>query len=100
MKSVTERARLQPAGKDQTRAGVDLLDPKRGVAQVLKIVMEDMQDGEIAAMYEEGGDAVILVARDLPDDMRCAAVNRLLARVTAVAAASAALFLFLAHLAE
>jgi len=43
--------------------------------------MEDMEPGEVAAMYEDDGDAVILVARDLPDDARCAAVNRLLAGV-------------------
>jgi hypothetical protein len=62
--------------------------------------MEDMLDGEIAAMYEEDGDAVILVARELPDDVRCAAVNRLLARVTAVASIAAAMFLLVAHFAE
>lgn len=50
---------------------------------MLKIVMEDMGPGEIAAMYEEDGDAVIMVARHLPDDLRCDAVNRLLARVSA-----------------
>lgn len=48
---------------------------------MLKIVMEDMGPGEVAAMYEEGGDAVIMVARHLPDDQRCEAVNNLLARV-------------------
>lgn len=48
---------------------------------MLKIIMEDMEPGEIAAMYEEGGDAVILIARHLPDDQRCQAVNNLLARV-------------------
>ena len=49
---------------------------------MLKIIMEDMEAGEVAAMYEEDGDAIILVARGLPDDQRCAAVNRLLARLT------------------
>lgn len=49
---------------------------------MLKIVMEDMGPGEVAAMYEENGDAVILVARDLPDDQRCDAVNRLLSRLS------------------
>lgn len=49
---------------------------------MLKIVMEDMPAGEVAAMYEEDGDAIILVARHLPDDQRCDAVNRLLARLT------------------
>lgn len=43
--------------------------------------MGDMDPGEVAAMYEDGGDAVILVARGLSDDQRCEAVNRLLARV-------------------
>ena len=48
---------------------------------MLKIVMEDLEPGEVAAMYEENGDAIIFVARDLPDDQRCQAVNRLLARL-------------------
>ena len=75
----------------------------------MKIVMEDMQDGEIAAMFRNGSDAVILVARDLPDDVRCAAVNRLLSKVEAnppaglrprrIASAVAVLTL-LAHLGE
>ena len=76
---------------------------------MLKIVMEDMQDGEVAAMFRQGEDALILVARDLPDDVRCDAVNRLLATVKAeppgrlrplrIASAVAALSL-LAHLGE
>lgn len=48
---------------------------------MLKIVMEDMKAGEVAALYEEAGDAIIMVARHLPDDQRCEAVNRLLARI-------------------
>lgn len=44
--------------------------------------MEDMEAGEVAAMYEEDGNAVILVARHLPDDQRCAAVNSLLTRLS------------------
>lgn len=76
---------------------------------VLKIVMDDMQDGEVAAMYREGEDALILVARGLPDDVRCDAVNRLLATVAVnppgrlrplrIASAVAVLSL-LAHLGE
>lgn len=49
----------------------------------LKIVMEDMPTGEVAAMYQWGEDAVIMVARHLPDDVRCAAVNDLLAHIKA-----------------
>jgi len=52
-----------------------------GERNVLKIIMEDMEPGEVAAMYEEDGDAVILIARHLSDDQRCEAVNNLLARV-------------------
>lgn len=52
---------------------------------MLKIVMEDMQHGEVAAMYQHGEDAVILVSRALPDDVRCQAVNDLLAGVQAQA---------------
>jgi hypothetical protein len=48
---------------------------------VLKIVMDDMQEGEVAAIYQDGEDAVILVATGLPDDQRCEAVNRLLAKL-------------------
>lgn len=51
--------------------------------QVLKIVMEDMPAGEVAAMYQDGGDAVVMVSRALPDDVRCRAVNDLLATVEA-----------------
>lgn len=50
---------------------------------MLKIIMEDMNDGEVAAMYQHGQDAVILVSRALPDDVRCEAVNDLLAGVRA-----------------
>lgn len=48
---------------------------------MLKIVMEDMPAGEIAAMYCEGEDAIILVSRNGPDDERCAAINKLLGRL-------------------
>jgi len=51
----------------------------------MKIVMEDMQDGEVAAMYQHGEDAVILLSRALSDDLRCQAVNDLLAGVRAQA---------------
>ena len=52
---------------------------------MLKIVMEDMEPGEIAAMFHDGEDAIILITTDrtLSDETRCAAVNRLLARIDA-----------------
>lgn len=50
---------------------------------MLKIVMEDLKAGEVAAMYQEGEDAVIMVSRNYPDDERCRAVNDLLASVRA-----------------
>lgn len=50
---------------------------------MLKIVMEELPKGEVAAMYQEGEDAVILVSRAYPDDVRCTAVNDLLASVRA-----------------
>jgi hypothetical protein len=47
---------------------------------VLTIVMEDvLEDGELAVMYQEGDDAIILISRHGCDDDRCAAVNRLIA---------------------
>lgn len=49
---------------------------------MLKIVMEDMEHGEIAALFEEGNDAIVFVSRHLDDDTRCDAVNRLLARLS------------------
>lgn len=58
----------------------------RGVCRVLKIVMEDMDQGEVAALYQDGEDAVILVSRDLSDDVRVCAVNRLLATARALPA--------------
>lgn len=48
---------------------------------MLKIVMEDMKPGEVAAMYQEGDDSLILVSRDLTDDVRASAVNELLMRI-------------------
>ena len=53
---------------------------------MLKIIMEDMAHGEVAALYQDGEDAVVMVARDLSDDVRCDAINRLLATVRAVPA--------------
>lgn len=50
---------------------------------MLKIIMEDMPKGEVAALYQEGEDAVIMVSRDYPDDVRCNAVNDLLASIRA-----------------
>lgn len=45
--------------------------------------MEDMEPGEVAAMWQDGEDAIILVTSDrsIPDDERCAAVNRMLAKL-------------------
>jgi hypothetical protein len=48
---------------------------------MLKMVMEDMPADEVAVLYQEGNDAVILISRDLTDDQRCAAVNKLLNRL-------------------
>lgn len=69
--------------------------------------MEDMPVGEIAAMYQEGNDAVILVSRSLDDDTRARAVNRLLRRLTSPApirlvrsVGSVAVLLLLAHLGQ
>ena len=75
---------------------------------MLKIIMEDMDHGEVAAMYQDGEDAVILVSRDLCDDVRCEAVNRLLATVRAVpkptlravSSVAALVPLLLAHLSQ
>lgn len=50
---------------------------------MLKIVMEDLPKGEVAAMYQEGDDAIVMVSRDYPDDVRCNAVNDLLATLRA-----------------
>ena len=47
---------------------------------MLTIAMEDgLEDGELAVMYQEGDDAIILISRHGCDDDRCAAVNRLIA---------------------
>ena len=70
--------------------------------------MEDMDNGEVAAMYQDGEDAVILVSRRLSDDVRCDAVNRLLATirampapvVRAVSSVAGIAALLLAHLSE
>jgi hypothetical protein len=45
------------------------------------MVMEDMPADEVAVLYQEGNDAVILISRELTDDQRCAAVNKLLNRL-------------------
>lgn len=53
---------------------------------VLKIVMDDMEHDEaVAYLYQEGEDAVIVVSRHLPDDVRCSAVNELLSDISVVA---------------
>ena len=49
---------------------------------MLKMIMEDMEPDEVAVMYVENGDAIVLIARHLSDDQRCEAVNRLLSRIT------------------
>lgn len=49
----------------------------------LKIVMEDMAPHEVAMMYQQGEDAIIMISRHLSDDVRCQAVNDLLGRVQA-----------------
>ena len=47
---------------------------------MLTIAMEDgLEDGELAVMYQEGDDAIILISRHGSDDDRCKAVNRLIA---------------------
>lgn len=46
---------------------------------MIRFISEDMNDGEIAAMYEDGADAVIMVNERLPDAGRSEAVNKLLA---------------------
>jgi hypothetical protein len=48
---------------------------------VLRIVMEEMEAGEVAALYEEGGDAIVLVNKKVPATVRCEAVNRMLDRM-------------------
>jgi hypothetical protein len=50
---------------------------------VLRIVMEELEPGEVAAMYQEGEDALIMVTldRSVPDVERCAAVNRFLGQL-------------------
>ena len=53
---------------------------------MLKIVMDDMDHGEVAALFQDGEDAVVMVSRHLSDDVRCDAVNRLLATIRAVPA--------------
>lgn len=50
---------------------------------MLKIVMEELDAGEVAAMYQEGEHAIIMVSRALPDDVRCGAVNDLLSQIKA-----------------
>ena len=74
--------------------------------------MEEMEAGEVAAMYQDGEDAVIMVTldRSIPDAERCEAVNRLLAQIRLekqprqpwlrVVAGSAVAAFFLAHLGQ
>lgn len=85
---------------------------------MLNIVMEDMEAGEVAVMWQEGENALIMVTSDrsIPDTERCAAVNRLMqhlklqpgTRAATVAAptlrvvssSAAAVCLFLPHLSQ
>lgn len=46
--------------------------------------MEDMAADEVAVIYKEGADAIVMVSRHLSDDVRCAAVNRLLQQVSLI----------------
>lgn len=47
---------------------------------MLRFVSEDMQDGEVAAVYAQGSDVLVMLNRNEPDpQVRCDAVNRLLA---------------------
>lgn len=50
---------------------------------MLKFISETMGKGEIAALYQEGPDAVIIINDRVRDpDTRTNAINRLLARAT------------------
>ena len=66
---------------------------------MIKFVSEDMQDGEVAALYEEGEDTIVLVNQQVTDPVaRCEAVNKLMDR--ALALVSFGLLLLLLHLSE
>jgi hypothetical protein len=63
--------------------------PGRG-QQVLKFVSEPMREGENAALYTQGEDAIIIMNANQTDpQIRCDAVNRLLARLPDVFSAVA-----------
>ena len=48
---------------------------------MLKVVSEDMHEGEIAALYQQGENAVILINTHVTDpEIRADAVTRLLER--------------------
>lgn len=84
MEHRTVRLNSQPPSEESGPTRTTRVDNSQGQRQVLKIVMEDLPKGEVAAMYQEGEDAIILVSRTEPDDARCRAVNDLLASVRAV----------------
>ena len=55
---------------------------------MFKFVSEPMREGEIAALYMQGGDVVVLMNSNCTDpQVRCDAVNRLLARLPSLVAA-------------
>lgn len=48
---------------------------------MIRFVSENMQDGEIAAMYQDGADAIVMLNDSVTDSKkRAAAVNNLLSR--------------------
>lgn len=49
---------------------------------MLTIVYEELEEGEFGALYEEGGDAVLMVNRGLSDDVRGIIINKLLCSVS------------------
>lgn len=48
---------------------------------MLKVVLEEMGPGEYGAVYQEGGDAVVIVASGLPEEAQFATLARLLGRL-------------------
>lgn len=49
---------------------------------MFKVVLEDLPNGEIAAIYQEGEDVLIMVSRTHSDEVRCDALNQLYAQIT------------------
>lgn len=50
---------------------------------MLRFVNEPLGDGEVAVLYSQGGDTLILLNPRADPQERCDAVNRLLARLAA-----------------